>query len=73
MLPPLIRLRWVGVAAAIAAGVAFRVWIYRTALGAPDADEAIVGLGARHALHGGFTGLFAVRRGVRSGAHPSAA
>jgi len=54
----LTRLRWAGVAAAIAAGILFRVGIYRTALGAPDSDEAIVGLMARHALHGDFTVFF---------------
>jgi 4-amino-4-deoxy-L-arabinose transferase-like glycosyltransferase len=58
VLPALTRLRWVGVAAAVAVGTAFRVWVYRSALGAPDSDEAIVGLMARHALHGDFTVFF---------------
>jgi 4-amino-4-deoxy-L-arabinose transferase-like glycosyltransferase len=58
VLPSLSRLRLVGIAAALVGGVAFRVWIYRSALGAPDSDEAIVGLMARHALHGDFTVFF---------------
>ena len=58
MLPSLTRLQWAGVVAAAAAGVAFRIWVYRTALGAPDSDEAIVGLMARHALHGELTVFF---------------
>ena len=47
--------RRIGVALVGAAGIALRVWVYRSALGAPDSDEAIVGLMARHALHGDLT------------------
>ncbi len=35
-----------------AAGLALRIWAYRSAVGAPDSDEAVVGLMTRHALHG---------------------
>ena len=31
-----------------AAGIALRVWTYRSASGVPDSDEAVVGLMARH-------------------------
>ena len=41
-----------------AAGVALRVWVYRSALGDPDSDEAIVGLMARQILHGRLTTFF---------------
>jgi 4-amino-4-deoxy-L-arabinose transferase-like glycosyltransferase len=34
------------------AGVVLRVWIYRSALGVPNSDEAVVGLMTRHAAHG---------------------
>src|SRR5690242_5063395 len=30
------------------AGTAMRVWVYRSSLGIPDSDEAVVGLMARH-------------------------
>ena len=33
---------------AAAAGIALRVWVYRSALGIPDSDEAVVGLMVRH-------------------------
>ena len=46
----------VGVAAV--AGVALRVWVYRSALGVPDSDEAIVGLMARHVRDGELTAFF---------------
>jgi hypothetical protein len=39
-------------AAAVVAGVAVRAWILSSPLGALEADEAIVGLMARHALDG---------------------
>jgi len=45
-------LRWSLVAAAAATGIALRAWVYGSALGVPDSDEAVVGLMARHALHG---------------------
>jgi 4-amino-4-deoxy-L-arabinose transferase-like glycosyltransferase len=38
-----------------AAGIGLRVWVYGAALGAPDSDEAKIGLMARHALHGQVT------------------
>jgi hypothetical protein len=46
----------VGLAAV--AGIGFRVWTYRSALGIPDSDEAVVGLMARHVLQGQFTTFF---------------
>jgi hypothetical protein len=46
------------VACAVVVGTAFRVWVYRSALGIPDSDEAVVGLMARHILHGQFTTFF---------------
>ncbi|MGZ4387316.1 MAG: glycosyltransferase family 39 protein, partial [Gaiellaceae bacterium] len=50
--------RGVTIGAAAAAGIAFRVWTYRSALGIPDSDEAVVGLMAHHILHGQFTTFF---------------
>ena len=35
-------------------GVALRVWVYRSSVGTPDGDEGVVGLTARHILHGEF-------------------
>ena len=51
--------RW-GLLVAVAAvgGIALRVWVYRSTLGIPDSDEAIVGLMARHALDGELTTFF---------------
>jgi hypothetical protein len=40
------------------AGLALRVWDYRSALGVPDSDEAVVGLMARHVLDGELTTFF---------------
>lgn len=40
------------VATAVLAGIGMRVWIFFSPLRALDSDEAIVGLMARHALHG---------------------
>jgi len=40
------------------AGVALRVWAYRSLAGTPNADEAIVGLMARHILHGEFSTFY---------------
>lgn len=45
-------------AAAVAAGLALRAWILTSPLGALDADEAIVGLMARHALDGEFSAFY---------------
>ncbi len=51
--------RW-GVAFALTgvAGIVLRIWVYRSVLGTPNSDEALVGLVARHALHGEFTTFF---------------
>jgi len=50
---------WTALALVVAAaGVAFRVWILNSPLGALDADEAVGGLMARHALHGEFSALY---------------
>jgi hypothetical protein len=52
-------LRWtVLLVAVVVAGVALRVWIYRSALGVPDSDEAVVGLMAMHLLDGEWTTFF---------------
>jgi hypothetical protein len=40
------------------AGVALRIWTYRSALGTPDSDEAVVGLMVRHAVHGQLTTFY---------------
>jgi hypothetical protein len=37
------------------AGIAFRVFAYRAMIGIPNSDEAVLGLMARHVLHGDFT------------------
>jgi Dolichyl-phosphate-mannose-protein mannosyltransferase len=39
-------------------GVALRVWDYRSELGVPDSDEAVVGLMALHLLDGEWTTFF---------------
>jgi hypothetical protein len=44
-----------GLAIVFALGVAFRVYAYRSVLGIPNSDEAVLGLMARHMLHGHFT------------------
>src|SRR5262245_64174669 len=49
---------WVAVAAVAAAGVVLRVWVYRSDVALPDSDEAIVGLMARHLLHGEITTFY---------------
>jgi hypothetical protein len=43
---------------AVAAGVALRIWVLSSPLGSLDADEAITGLIARHALDGEFYVLY---------------
>jgi 4-amino-4-deoxy-L-arabinose transferase-like glycosyltransferase len=40
------------------AGVALRVYVYDSRLGAPNSDEAVVGLMALHILHGQFTTFY---------------
>ncbi len=59
--PPSRSPYWLGVlvAAAIAAGVALRVWIWTTPeLGALDSDEAVPGLMARHFLQGDLSTFY---------------
>jgi 4-amino-4-deoxy-L-arabinose transferase-like glycosyltransferase len=46
------------VAAAIAAGLALRIWVGGSDLGIPDSDEAVVGLMALHFLDGEWTTFF---------------
>jgi hypothetical protein len=41
-----------------AAGIALRVWTYRSPLTIPNSDEALVGLMVRHAQHGEFSTFF---------------
>jgi len=41
-----------------AAGVAERVFAYRSSIGVPDSDEGVVGLMARHVLHGQFSTFY---------------
>ena len=51
--------RWiVTLGAVIAAGAALRLWVYRSELGIPDSDEAVVGLMALHMLDGEWTTFF---------------
>ena len=62
MSPSAVRLlsaRWlVLIGAAIAAGIALRVWVYRSVLGTPDSDEAVVGLMTMHLLDGEWSTFF---------------
>jgi len=45
--------RWgVLVVATGLAGLVYRIWVYRSIIGVPSSDEAVVGLMARHILHG---------------------
>jgi hypothetical protein len=39
-------------------GIALRIWTYRSTLGIPNADEAVVGLMARHVLDGELTTFY---------------
>ena len=51
--------RWAAVFALVAvAGIALRIWIYRSALGTPNSDEAIPGLMTLHAIRGDFSTFF---------------
>jgi 4-amino-4-deoxy-L-arabinose transferase-like glycosyltransferase len=40
------------------AGIALRVWVYRSALGVPNSDEAVVGLMTDHATRGDISVFF---------------
>jgi hypothetical protein len=40
------------------AGIALRIWTYRSTLGVPNADEAVVGLMTRHVLDGELTTFY---------------
>jgi hypothetical protein len=40
---------------AAGAGIALRTFVYLSVLGSTNSDEAVLGLMARHALHGEFT------------------
>lgn len=46
------------VAVAIAAGLVLRIWVMGHRAGSLDSDEAVVGLMARHLLHGQFSVFF---------------
>jgi hypothetical protein len=49
----LASVRWLAlVGLSAVAGVALRVWVYRSSMGVPDSDEAVVGLMALHVLDG---------------------
>ena len=51
--------RWVLlVALAVVAGAGIRVWVYRSVLGVPDSDEAVVGLMTLHAMDGELATFF---------------
>ena len=51
--------RWPVLFALVAvAGIALRVWIYRSALGIPNSDEAICGLMVLHALRGDISTFY---------------
>lgn len=52
-------LGWSALLAAVCgAGIVLRVWVYRSSLGVPNSDEAVVGLMARHILHGEIPTFF---------------
>src|SRR5579872_1476982 len=52
----------------VAAGAALRVWVVHTpSLGYLDSDEAVVGLMARHLLHGQFSTFYSGQRYGGSG------
>lgn len=40
------------------AGIVLRIWTYRSALGTPNADEAVVGLMTRHVIDGELTTFY---------------
>ena len=58
-LPRAVLSRW-GVLFSLAglAGLGLRIWVYRATIGTPDSDEAVMGLMARHALHGELTTFY---------------
>lgn len=47
-----------GIGLVAAAGVAERVFVYRSSMSVPDSDEAVVGLMARHVLQGQFSTFY---------------
>jgi 4-amino-4-deoxy-L-arabinose transferase-like glycosyltransferase len=49
---------WAAAALVLAGGIALRIWVDGTQVAAPDSDEAIVGLMARHLLHGEVTTFY---------------
>ena len=54
-----LALRWLALLAGVAvAGIALRIWVYRSELGVPDSDEAVVGLMALRLLDGEWTTFF---------------
>jgi dolichyl-phosphate-mannose-protein mannosyltransferase len=57
-LPRLTVSRWGVAFALVIAGLALRIWVYRSALGTPNADEAVVGLMTRHLLDGEFATFY---------------
>ena len=53
------RTRWTITFALVAGvGIALREWTYRATMGIPNADEAVVGLMARHVLDGELTAFY---------------
>jgi 4-amino-4-deoxy-L-arabinose transferase-like glycosyltransferase len=53
-----VSLRAALIVGAAVAGIVLRVWVYRSDLGIPDSDEAVVGLMALHMLDGEWTTFF---------------
>ncbi|HVZ20991.1 MAG TPA: glycosyltransferase family 39 protein [Vicinamibacterales bacterium] len=53
-----VQIGLIAVAAAVAAGIAERVLVYRSVVGRLDGDEAVWGLMARHAIHGHISAFF---------------
>ncbi len=54
-----LRSPWgITLAAVAATGIALRVWVYTSSLATPLSDEAVVGLMARHIIHGQITTFY---------------